>query len=94
VDIAGKEYTFASQHMNGDILVDNFIIVPGHYVRDMDAVGRQTGDFTRRFYGAAQVQLVFNDPSRWPVEERREAASALIGAYSTLLEEIRMGGQP
>lgn len=93
--IVGKQYEFAEQRLGtGGKLVENFLIVPGHYVRDMDAVGERAGDYTQRFFGAAQVQVVFDDPRRWDQQQRREIFQTLIGAYLPLIEAIRNGAQP
>jgi len=93
--IVGKEYLFDAQRLGTDgKLVDNFLIVPGRYARDMEAVGRQAGDYTQRFFGAAQVQVVFDEPRHWDEAERREVFQTLVGAYLPLIEEIRNGARP
>jgi hypothetical protein len=94
VSIAGKRYEFAAQRLGAEgKLVENFLIVPGRYARDMDAVGEQAGDYTRRFYGAAQVQVVFDNPRQWRIEDRAEVFETLVAAYLPLVEQIRKGAQ-
>lgn len=90
--IEGTEYEFVDPKPEyPDTLVQNFIITPGRYCRDMKAVSERAGDYTQRFYGAAQVQLVFRDPSRWSHAEREEVFLTIIRAYLPLFEQIRKG---
>lgn len=55
----------------------NFLIVPGAYVPDMEAVREAGGDQSRYFYGAAQVQLLVD--SKLSPERRDELMHAIIG---------------
>jgi hypothetical protein len=64
--IRGKEYHFrGGTYMQPELIVIyNFFILPGRgIVPDMDQVRDASGDYSRRHYGATQVQVVFHDPS-------------------------------
>ena len=92
VPIAGKLYKFDERSMgDGGKLVANFLIVPGSYVPDMDAVYNQAGDYTMRHFGAAQVQVVYHDPLQWTSREREDAFQEFVAAHLPLLEQIRNG---
>lgn len=93
--VPGTEYRFDSARPDHPgLVVDNFIITPGAYCRDMQAVGDLVGDYTQRFFGAAQVQVVFGDPDRWSEAERREVFNTIVQAYLPLIEQIRKGNHP
>jgi len=59
--------------------VYNFFVLPGKgIVPDMDDVQRATADYRRRYFGAAQFQLVFY--SDLSPEEREKIFKTIIGA--------------
>jgi hypothetical protein len=88
----GTEYAFSMQTFtrSSAIVVANFIVMPdGRIVRDMDAARAASNDLSRRFWGAAQVQLVFD---RSTSEAERDAAfHDLITAARPLIDAVRRG---
>jgi hypothetical protein len=85
-------YTFASARVDAaeDVRIDNFIILPdGQIRRDLDAVEATAGDDGRRFFGAAQVQVITD--AQWGDSDRDEVFRRLIGAAGPLLRTIRSG---
>jgi hypothetical protein len=77
--IHGKEYHFRQSptEPNGTA-VYNFLIVPDRgMLRDMDGVRVAAGDLQRRFFGAAQFQLVMN--ADLPEKERDEIFQTIMG---------------
>lgn len=92
VEIPGMEYVFSAQEVGGNnMIVDNFIIRPnGRLDRDMDAVKKQAWDYTNRFYGAAQMQVVFTG-GKASKEERRRIFRQMVEAHMPAIEAIRYG---
>jgi len=89
--IEGKEYVFS--HLEGGQtrtqIVDNLLILPritNCYVRDIDKVRAFAADYTQRFYGAAQIQFVFD--GEVPESERRDIFTKLIGKNMNLLNVL------
>lgn len=90
--IRGTEYEFRSTYFGfgNSVVVQNFILMPsGEIVADMEPVKRQSV-LVQRYYGAGQVQLVF-DPSV-PGESRDRAFVDLMRGYRPLIESI-LGGK-
>jgi hypothetical protein len=81
--ITGMEYRF-ERRVEGQKLyktVYNFLLVPGKGIkRDMEGVKASAEDYQQRYYGAAQVQVVFNsiDGPGLSVEEKDEIFRTLI----------------
>ncbi len=78
--IRGIEYHFAAARV-GDpqIWVYNFFVLPGRgIVPDMKDVRQASGDYQRRHYGAAQVQVVFK--AELSQDVRDEIFTALMKA--------------
>lgn len=92
VTIHGMEYVFAPDaYGSQQLTVDNFLLVPDHdVVRDMDAVFARAWDFLKRFYGAAQVQVVFSDPNLTDAE-REEIFNTMIDAHMPVIKAILQG---
>jgi hypothetical protein len=89
--ITGTEYEFRSAgfEQGGRIVVQNFILLPnGVIARDMKPVEQQI-PLQSRYYGAAQVQVVFD--AAIPSEERDAAFAELIGGYAPLIEVVLSG---
>jgi len=79
--INGMEYQFERGDLGKPVryCVYNFFVLPGHgIVPDMQQVREATGDYQRRFFGAAQCQVVF--PPALPQQTRDEIFRTLIGA--------------
>jgi hypothetical protein len=90
--IEGMQYEFSSSRLDGDmfLLVDNFMVLSdGSTCRDMDGVTDAARDHRRKFYGAAQVQLL-TDYSFTPAE-REDLFRRLVRAHLPLLDAIREG---
>ena len=87
--IHGTEYTFVNGSLgSGETLkVDDFFVIPGMGTApERDAVIAAARDMQRRFYGVAQIQLVFQgDTSR---EQRDKVFSELIGPLENLIQTI------
>lgn len=91
--IRGKAYTFERSTFGAPSqrrVVYNFMILPdGKLVPDILDVQEAAADYTQRFYGAAQIQLVFDAMS---TEQRRDQVfNAFIAANMPVIETIRKG---
>jgi hypothetical protein len=89
--IIGKEYKFTGSQDGQTItrVVDNLLILPrgsNCYVRSMRDIRHVAADYLRQFYGAAQIQLIFDGAV--PEDERREVFSELIGKNMNLLNVL------
>lgn len=92
-EIPGVVYTF-ERHLPGGIqrqVVANFLLLPdGRFANSMGDVTHMSSDYTQRFFGAAQVQVVM-DASIAP--ERRDAiVSGMLTAHRPVFDAIRSGG--
>jgi hypothetical protein len=88
--ISGMEYTFVRGDFDssGTEVVDDFFVLPGAGTApDREAVMAAAGNLQRRFYGVAQVQLVFS--SEYTKEQRERAFSDLIGPLQNLIESVQ-----
>lgn len=83
-------FTRSSWGRESRLVVYSFFVIPGQgRERGMDAVGRAAADYSRRHFGAAQVQVVFADP---PAElDELEGSSALFGAAADAVRVIERG---
>ncbi|MDH3583381.1 MAG: EpsI family protein [Phycisphaerae bacterium] len=90
--IRGTEYRFSAIRFGrGEIIVANFILLPGGQIeRDMGAVKKHAWDYLKRFHGAAQVQVVFDDPTV-PETQRREMFEVLVRAHLPVIRAILSG---
>jgi hypothetical protein len=78
--IRGMEYHFQPSSLGKSRkCVYNFFVLPGKgIVPDMDDVQRATADYRRRYFGAAQFQVVFDSDLSQP--ERDKVFATIIGA--------------
>ncbi|HEV8607761.1 MAG TPA: exosortase-associated EpsI family protein [Tepidisphaeraceae bacterium] len=93
--IVGMEYEFsyAAGGQSRSRIVDNLLILPaGRYAQSMDEIHEVAADYLRQFYGAAQIQLVFDGGV--PEKERREIFEELIGKNMTLLTVLEHSDEP
>jgi len=95
--IIGKEYKFTGSQDGQTItrVVDNLLILPrggNCYVRSMGDIRRVAADYLRQFYGAAQIQLIFDGAV--PENERRAIFSELIGTNMNLLIVLEHSDEP
>lgn len=87
--LTGMEYEFAGRGFSSrGIVVDNLILMSeGQVLRDMEEVGRTAWDYLKRFYGAAQLQVVFQD-TEISDERRREIFRTMVRAHMPIVEAI------
>lgn len=94
-DINGIEYEFSYGTIAGAqrMIVTNFMLLPdGRTSPDMTAVYRVASDHQRRFYGAAQVQILTD--ARTPEQQRRRIVMDFVEASTDVLQTILSGGTP
>jgi hypothetical protein len=86
--INGTEYHFLQKTLPvSRQCVYDFFIVPGKgFVIDMAGVRKAAGDYQRRYYGAAQFQVVMD--ADYPQEFRERIFRELIGANSAALSVL------
>ena len=65
------------------------VLPDGQVCRDMDGVETAAQDYRRKFFGAAQVQIVTD--TQWSDADREELFSQLVRAAGPLLREMRSG---
>lgn len=91
LNVTGTEYEFT--HTPGrpaDIAVANFMIAPdGQFWRDITPVNSAAADLRARYYGAAEVQVVYQ-PSL-PHDVREETVKTFVQECEPLIREIRSG---
>ncbi len=88
--VTGTEYEFSRTSLTGEtrIVVMNFMVLPnGQILRGMERVRHAASDYTRRFYGAAQFQLLM-DASIAP-DERDQYVAQLVGPNQSVIDTIR-----
>jgi hypothetical protein len=98
--ITGMEYHFrqTTATLSTTTAVYNFLIVPGVpgvsnngiLCRDITAVNRAAEDYQRRFFGAAQFQLVMN--ADLPQSERDEIFTTLMQPCVPAIKTLMSGG--
>jgi hypothetical protein len=91
--IHGMEYTFVRGVLDNTstIVVDDFFVLPGVGTRpERQAVMAAAADLQRRFYGVAQVQLVF--VGEYNKDQRRQAFAELIGPLENLIQTVENVG--
>lgn len=83
--ISGMEYHFLRKSLPVfRQCVYDFFIVPGKgFCRDMDDLNRAAKDYQRRYYGAAQFQVVMD--ADYPQEVRESIFKKIIGANTQAL---------
>ena len=95
-DIDGTRYTFTIVRSGQptSIIVSNFMVLPdGRIVPTMDEVYHAASDYLKRFYGAAQVQVLV-DRETTDQAERDRIAQTLIEAASPMIEAMASGIEP
>jgi hypothetical protein len=93
LNVTGTEYEFRfNNYVTGNaVTVQNFILSPqGEICRDMKPLQEQL-PLRNRFYGAGQVQLVYDDDAAWSQAARDATLEELIGAYRPLIETVLKG---
>jgi len=91
--VPGREYEFVKQEGGYQMrrqFVDHLIILPdGRLVRRVEEINAAEADRSRRFYGAAQIQLLFNES--FTEEQRRAIFAEVIGAHMELIDALSGG---
>ena len=83
-------YQFAGRNVGSRLTVYNFIILPGEVCPDMTVVDERAGDYTRRFYGAAQLQVVFRG-DRLDAHNQDEIFRQMLQHHLPIIQAIRAG---
>lgn len=92
VDVQGTRYSFNSTRDGRDsaIVVDNFLVLPnGKTCPDMEAVDAAAQDNRLKFFGAAQVQVVYDQAV--PLKRRDEVFRTFIGLSRGVLDKMQLG---
>jgi hypothetical protein len=86
--VSGKEYVFLKNSLPvARQCVYDFFIVPGSGCQpDMDGVRRTAGDYQKRYYGAAQFQVVMD--ADYPQDDRMTIFREIIGANAKALSVL------
>lgn len=87
------QFTRHSVARASTLVVYSFFVIPGRgRVRGMDAVGAVAADYSRRHFGAAQVQVVLGDtPSE---AEERDRVGAMLSAAADAIRALEgVGGR-
>ncbi len=90
--IPGTEYEFYKvlPGRSATLFVSNLFILPdGHLAPDVDVVYELAADYLNRFYGAAQVQMVF--AANIAEDERRQIFTSFMEEADTIIEIISSG---
>ena len=91
--VPAMSYQFTRQSAGGRqyrVWVTNIILLPqGSFATTMSEIRRLAGTYSDRFFGAAQVQLVFDD--RWTQTDRREVAAQVGAALQPIMELVLSG---
>jgi|SRR5687768_10384188 hypothetical protein len=95
--ISGTEYQFSDRTSAEEYrtTVYNFLVAPGRgVVRDMDSVKAAAEDYQKRYYGAAQFQVVFRAPALADLTraERDEIFHTLITPTIPVIKLLSTGG--
>jgi hypothetical protein len=90
--IDGVEYHFEPRKLGQSRLcVYNFFVLPGRGVEpNMEEVRRASADYRRRYYGAAQFQVIFS--TDLPRETRDAIFTAVIGADPGIFQVLNPPG--
>jgi len=90
--IPGMEYVYSRGTLEGrsQSVVENFMILPdGQVCRDMQGVRRAASDYTKHFFGAAQIQLLFDNSI--PPQDRTDIFKEILGPNLAVLQTMRAG---
>jgi hypothetical protein len=97
VSVPFTEYHFEKEIRGGrtGFCVYNFFVVPNvGIVPDIKGVNDAAEDYQRRFFGAAQFQVVMKADVEMPRATRDEIFRALIGANAAAIETLKSVGIP
>jgi len=91
-EITGTKYrlTLQRQGQSSTIIDYNFLLLPsGQIVPDMDKVIHASRDYLHHFYGAAQVQVIFD--ADIPAAEQDQIFNELISVYLPVINKVLAG---
>ena len=94
--VTGTIYNFEMGPIEGRrCVVYNFILLPnGQIARDMSQVSKRAWDYMKRYYGAAQVQVVFGEPEcRLDPKRHGEIFEEMVSAHLPIIKAILHGAQ-
>ena len=88
LDVPVTEYCFQRGDLDGRrrIVVTNFMFGPDGLSAEMEPVRRIANDPAKRFFGAGQVQLVFDVSV--PLERRKEVFAGFVGACRGAIDTL------
>jgi hypothetical protein len=86
--VHGTEYVFSSgQIRESQIVVDHLVILPdGKTYRNMDDATVAARDYRRKYFGAAQIQMVYD--ASIPAARRAEISAMFLAANRPLIDTI------
>jgi hypothetical protein len=90
--INGTTYSFASHRLatRAETIVDHVVILPNvNTYSDMNEATNAAQHHRRKFFGAAHIQLVYDDSVS--SSEREEIFKSFFAANRTLIDQIRTG---
>ncbi|MEM0913138.1 MAG: exosortase C-terminal domain/associated protein EpsI [Planctomycetota bacterium] len=90
IDSTRYEFKQGDQLTERRIAIFNFMVLPdGQIVHDMDAVSTASQDYRRKFFGAAQVQVLV--PPDLSLDEQTQLAAQFVELIDPVLREIQSG---
>ena len=93
-EVPGTEYLFTmdASLQNARKWVANFMVLPGgEIVPNMEGVTEAEADYRRRFFGAAQVQVVL--PGGLSQDQRDQVVREMLAGHWGLIQAVRSGGR-
>jgi hypothetical protein len=93
--IEGMEYRFDGQSiLDPQMIVYNFFILPGKgVVSGMEEVREASGNFERRHFGAAQVQVLFTDSPHTDQAWRDEVFARMVGSNPGVIKALSVASR-
>lgn len=91
--ISGTEYHFSrsmTDHPDSKFVVDLLILPNGTFARDIKDIRSAAADYLRQYYGAAQIQVVFD--VKYSLEERQKIFDELMAVNLPMIDTLSSGG--
>lgn len=90
IDVTDYRFNSGRIERSTELRIDNFMVLPnGEFSPDMQGVEEVAKDYRRKFFGAAQVQLITD--GTWTRAERDELFLEVLSAAEPMLGVIRNG---
>ncbi|MEM6755934.1 MAG: exosortase-associated EpsI family protein [Planctomycetota bacterium] len=90
IEATRYEFDRGEDESGAKITIYNFMVLPdGQLARDMDAVSAASQDYRRKFFGAAQVQVLV--PPDMPEDEQLVLAEQFVELIDPVIREIQSG---